>query len=197
MDLYKIVGPNGECLNGGSGDWPLPTATEPGEWRTVDGPIEACRNGLHVATAEQLSTWLRLDGRSVVYRVETDGELIDAGEKYVARSVRLLPRTNPVGSMPAMPDTSALRRKRDRAIRKAERTRTVAVPRKWQAYLSAIVGTTLPASHPAAQYANPAAAAAERAYQAAYSKAQHDYNAALDKVNAAHTAAMLRAVMPD
>ena len=73
--LYKIVGPNGECLNGGRGQWSLPDGDKPGEWWEVDGPIEACRNGLHLVTAAQLDRWYRYGSESVVYQVETDGEL--------------------------------------------------------------------------------------------------------------------------
>lgn len=98
--LYKVTGPAGECLNGGSGDWPLPGPATPGAWREIVGPVAACRNGLHLATAAQLSHWLPDRGLYRVWRAEVrDAEIVDAGEKYVAAAVRLLP-----------PDTRAERR---------------------------------------------------------------------------------------
>ena len=186
MDLYKIVGPNGECLNGGDGDWSLPVGDAPGDWRTVEGPLEACRNGLHVATAEQVPTWLNPE-RGVVYRVEVRADpdrpelpyLIDAGSKWVARSVRLLPRSKPA------PDIAALQRKRDRAMARARKALDVAVPERWRAYLTAVGFTKLPAAHPAAQYQN-ASVAAHAAWSRAHRKAQADYDAAV-----------MRGAMPD
>ena len=177
MDLYKIVGPNGECLNGGHGDWPLPTDTEPGEWRDVDGPLEACRVGLHLADADQLPHWLPSPSRPcIVYRVETRGEVIDAGEKWVAQSVRLLPRGR-------VPDFAKAERLRASRRKRAERLRTVAVPDVWRGYLRNV--STLPAGHPGARYLA-VLNAADAAYDAAMRKAETDY-----------TADIARGAMPD
>jgi hypothetical protein len=176
MDLYKIVGPNGECLNGGAGDWPLPIGDKPGEWRTVDGPLSACRNGLHLATAEQLPTWLpqgRYTQPCVVYAVETDGPLIDAGEKWIAGKVRLLPRSKP------MPDFVKLRAKRDRAALKADKARTVKVPDAWRTYLGAVGSSVkLPAGHPGKPYQD-ALTAADKAYREAIRAADVAYSRAI------------------
>lgn len=63
--------------------WP-----EPGEWVEVDGDLEACRNGLHVCRVDQLLDWLSDE----LWRVEVDeaAGLVDAGDKVVARRVRLV-----------------------------------------------------------------------------------------------------------
>lgn len=118
--FYKVTGPNGEAVWSGHGTWPLPTDTEPGEWWEVEGELEACRNGLHICTADQLVTWLRDGG--VIWRAEVEGEALDAGGKYVARKVRLLPGPIPCegvasyeGAGPDSPaDTRALERAKAR-----------------------------------------------------------------------------------
>ena len=83
--FYKITGPKGEAIHGGTGRWPLP---ETGKWRSVRGKLVACQRGLHVVTAEQLPPWAALD--AVVWEVETAGDVIDAGDKHVARKARLV-----------------------------------------------------------------------------------------------------------
>lgn len=219
--LYKIVGPNGECLNGGSGTWSLPChhATTPGgdgcsrpdhrragegwgapgDWWDVDGEVVACRNGLHLATRAQVPQWYRTGG--TVYRAETKGELIDHGDKFVARSVRLLPRDKPAPDIE--PLRMAVRRaadkvrraadKRDRAVRRAAKARTVKVPAAWRNYLLAVgSGVTLPAGHPGRPYQD-AVNAAERAYRAAVAAAYKPFDAAM----AAYDAAASEVVMPD
>jgi hypothetical protein len=86
--FYKVIMPDGSPTHGGSGLWPLPSADAPGAWREVTGDIVPCSNGLHVCTADQLAVWADVSG-AVVYRAETAGPPIDAGNKYVARKVRL------------------------------------------------------------------------------------------------------------
>ncbi len=183
MDLYKIVGPAGECRNGGSGDWSLPTATEPGEWREVTGDIVPCRNGLHLATATQVPQWY--SPGSVVYRVETDGPLVNAGDKWVAARVRLLPRKTS-GKRPDMArEAVRLSRAEAAARRKLERVKpTAAIPPQWRAYLLASYGSKLPPGHPAIAYGAMLAAderrrvAAEREYEATVAAARDRHNAA-------------------
>ena len=87
--LYKVVGPNGEPVNGGHDDWPLPGADAAGEWRAISGPLEACRNGLHLTSAADIKHWMT--SGALVYRAETTGPVYDAGQKFVAARVRLLP----------------------------------------------------------------------------------------------------------
>jgi hypothetical protein len=97
--LYKIVGLEGEPRNGGRGNWPLPHGQQPGEWREVEGTLQPCANGLHLTDADHITAWVMDGPICVVYRAEVDGELLDAGDKYVARRVRLLPRSKPVASL--------------------------------------------------------------------------------------------------
>lgn len=185
--LYKLVGPEGECLNGGSGHWPLPTATEPGDWREVTGPLEPCRNGLHLTDADHIGVWSWHDPRAILYRVETDGEVItEPGlQKYVARRVRLLPRRK---AAPAFDSTihDRAEARRDRAYRKAAEiaadakaalTRPPAL-----AYLDR-VGTKLPPGHPLAGQAAAVAeySAAVRAIDAACYAAQNAARARYDR----------------
>lgn len=92
MQLYKITTLEGACVNGGAGTWPLPTDTEPGKWWKVSGPLVPCQNGLHLASLSQLPHWLRWSTPdTVIFRAETEGKVIEAEGKYVARKVRLLP----------------------------------------------------------------------------------------------------------
>lgn len=168
--LYKIVGPAGEPLNGGSGTWPLPVDGKPGEWWDIDGPLEACRHGLHLTDADHLSQWLPGNRPAVVYQAETRGPVINAGEKYVAASVRLLPRSRP------MPDFDAAERKRKRAIARAGKLLDVAVPPVWRAYLLGV--GTLPAGHPGAVYQTRLRDARD-AHAAAVRKAEDTYRRAI------------------
>jgi len=174
VQLYKLVGPNGECINGGSGDWPLPTDTEPGAWRSVDGPLEACRNGLHLTDRDHIDAWAG-DSVAVAYAVETDGPVIDAGEKYVAQRVRLLPRKRPAPDMVAA--VARYRRARVAAQRIYERV----VPAG--SYLAVIGTARLPAGHPLRDV--PAADARTR------------YDAALDKARRTYERARKAALSPD
>ena len=80
--LYKVTGPKGEAFYGGTGHW------TPGRWRSVRGPLVPCEHGLHVITVAQLPQWLG----PAIWRVETDGELVDAGDKLVARRARITER---------------------------------------------------------------------------------------------------------
>ena len=86
--FYKVLGPRGEAVNGGHGQWPLPHGSRPGKWIEVTGPLRACQNGLHVCRLEQLVDWLG----STIWRVEIQGERIEQSDKIVARQGRLLSR---------------------------------------------------------------------------------------------------------
>ena len=84
MTLYKITGPEGQSIHGGTGKWPLP---ETGKWRSVRGSLAACERGLHLVDEAHLAQWVKLD--TVVWEAEHEGDLIDAGDKFVARKARL------------------------------------------------------------------------------------------------------------
>jgi hypothetical protein len=116
--LYKVTGPNGEPLHGGSGTWPLPTADGPGEWWDIPGEVQGCRSGLHLTDREHLMSWVPNAGDPIVWRAEVRGPLyrVGSGDKYVAGSVRLLPRKPRKG-----PDHATMRARRDRAVARARR----------------------------------------------------------------------------
>ena len=60
-----------------------------GAWVAVDGPLELCRNGIHVARGEgELLEWLHDE----VYEVEVRGESIEGDTKSCHESVRLVRR---------------------------------------------------------------------------------------------------------
>jgi hypothetical protein len=65
--------------------WPLPERG-PGEW--VHAEPDPCRSGVHACSAAQLPLWLG----PVLYEVELDGEVEDAGMKLVAARGRLTRR---------------------------------------------------------------------------------------------------------
>lgn len=54
--LFKILGPNGKAIHGGTGSWPLPKDGEPGEWMEVEGEPSCCRSGLHLVS-DPLRWW--------------------------------------------------------------------------------------------------------------------------------------------
>lgn len=79
--LYKVTGPDGESVHGGKGKWTL------GRWRTVKGALVPCENGLHLVDADHLAQWVALN--AIVWEAEVEGDLIDAGDKHVARKARV------------------------------------------------------------------------------------------------------------
>jgi len=86
--LYKIVDYEGRsCHNGGYLQWSLPVDGKPGEWHEVTGPLELCREGLHLTDAP--AHWFKPGCR--VFEVEAEGVEGDPDEnrKAVARRVRL------------------------------------------------------------------------------------------------------------
>ena len=88
---FKILGANRDAIHGGTGVWP-----EPGEWLSVDGPVEPCARGLHLCRTRDLTGWVR-EG-AWVWRAETSGVLVDAGDKVVVARARLV---EPVGVLSA------------------------------------------------------------------------------------------------
>jgi hypothetical protein len=94
--LYKTTFIDGRPSHGGTGDWPLPTKNEdgtwtPGAWREVEGDLNVCANGLHLTDVEHLNQW----ASDELYEAETEGPLLLASDKYVARRVRLVRKIDP------------------------------------------------------------------------------------------------------
>jgi hypothetical protein len=89
---YKVLDRNGRSCHGGDAEWSLPTQNDdgtwtPGEWMPeVEGELEPCRNGYHVATLEQLPNWLG----ERIFEVEVGDEIVHADDKSVVRTCRLI-----------------------------------------------------------------------------------------------------------
>jgi hypothetical protein len=93
--LYKVLR-SGKSFHGGSLKWSLPKGKEPGKWHEVEGPLERCRNGLHLTDDPlKLLPDEKEDPHIQVFAVETDGEVIDFDGEFVARRVRLLREVTP------------------------------------------------------------------------------------------------------
>ena len=82
MTIFKVLGPNGEAIHGGKGQWPLPEGDKPGAWLTVKGKLVLCTNGLHGVTAQQLLQWYRPNARLFV--MEGDESQCDCDATKVA-----------------------------------------------------------------------------------------------------------------
>ena len=91
MKTYKVLDGDKSC-NGGSYTWSLPTKNDdgtwmPGEWtEPVEGKLVACENGYHLARRQDLVHWLGPD----IYEAEYSWEAVEADDKIVVRSARLL-----------------------------------------------------------------------------------------------------------
>lgn len=90
--LYKIVGHQGEAINGGRGTWFLPKGKRPGKWMPdIKGKITPCKNGYHLCHKKDLVEWLT-NGR--IFEAEYRGELGKGGDKVVVRQARLIREMN-------------------------------------------------------------------------------------------------------
>ncbi len=93
---FKVLGANGECCNGGSGTWSLPTRNEdgtwvPGEWMPdIEGQFEPCANGYHLCELKDIFSWLN----ARIFEAEFDGEMVAGEDKIVVRHVRLVRELN-------------------------------------------------------------------------------------------------------
>ncbi len=90
--LYKLTAPDGRPVHGGTGLWPLPSDTEPGAWREVRGTLRPCDNGLHLFAAPALLRWAQVGGVIWLAEVDPRTQLLEDGDKWVARRVRLVRR---------------------------------------------------------------------------------------------------------
>jgi hypothetical protein len=61
--------------------WP-----EPGIWVRDDGPLDACRSGIHACAVEHLPFWLDLE----LWTVELEGEVLTRGNQLIGAGGRLL-----------------------------------------------------------------------------------------------------------
>ena len=87
--FYKVLH-DGNACHGGTFAYPLPKGGRKGKWTPRITDLKVCQNGFHVCTAEQLPAWLY--GGNQVWEVEVRGATIEASDKLVAESVRLVRR---------------------------------------------------------------------------------------------------------
>ena len=90
--LFKVLSADGRSCHGGNLQWPLPTQNPDGTWTpgaavAVEGTLVPCYNGIHLATPRQVvEHWLG----ERVWVAQWGTEIVDAGDKYVVRTARLL-----------------------------------------------------------------------------------------------------------
>ena len=85
--LYKVLGANGEAINGGTGKWFLPHGNRPGKWMPkIVGDLVPCENGYHLCREKDLVLWLG----PTIYGAEYRGDRVDADDKIVVREARIL-----------------------------------------------------------------------------------------------------------
>ena len=88
--LYKILDFHGQARYG-VGAWHLPVGKRPGKWMPkIEGELEPCRNGYHLARQRDLLDWLGPE----IFEAEYRGEIIEADNKVVVREARLLRRVS-------------------------------------------------------------------------------------------------------
>lgn len=84
MTSYKVLGDSQYSYYGGDGKWVK------NRWRTVEGPLVPCENGIHYCRRDQLVEWL---GPTIwVFEDGSPDETIDHGDKMVTRKGRVIER---------------------------------------------------------------------------------------------------------
>ena len=67
--------------------WPRPPRPgTPGAWLDVAGPVQPCRQGVHVCGKDQLAYWLHEE----LWRVEVSGPAVDGADCVVVPRARLI-----------------------------------------------------------------------------------------------------------
>ena len=90
MVLYKVTDEDGRPCHGGAGPWALPDGEAPGAWMPVIADIVPCERGYHLCRGGDLIAWL---GPAVwEAEVAPGAEVVDAGDKIVVSSARLVRR---------------------------------------------------------------------------------------------------------
>jgi hypothetical protein len=77
---YKVLDADQRSMHGGTGKWTV------GRWRSVRGDLVPCERGLHLCRPQDLLYWIG----PVIWEVEVEGEVIEAGDKVVARKARIV-----------------------------------------------------------------------------------------------------------
>ncbi len=97
--LYKVTTPDGSPLHGGSGRWSLPHGKRPGAWRSVEGSLVMCQNGLHIVTKDQLPRWMPEHMPFTVWEVEVHAKAVRQSD-YDKSAVSRARLVRPVVSIP-------------------------------------------------------------------------------------------------
>ena len=88
---YKITGPKGEPLHGGSGNWSLPVGKRPGKWMPKVAGVKACKSGYHLVKAAGIVDWLPYAGRiGLLWEAEGRGKKDAEGPKTAFAQARLI-----------------------------------------------------------------------------------------------------------
>ena len=88
MNLFKILGDDCKPCHGGTGEWPLPVDSQPGEWLEVDGDIQVCSRGLHLVSDPLI--WWQRKSRLFVAEADPVGASFDSTIKAAFGRARLL-----------------------------------------------------------------------------------------------------------
>lgn len=91
MITYKFTRADGTPSHGGHGKWSLPRGKRPGAWRTVEGEIRPCVNGLHLCRPQDLLSW----PAEALWEAEYGGEPVVTPDKIVVGKARLVRRVTP------------------------------------------------------------------------------------------------------
>lgn len=70
--------------------WPQPASGRPGAWLEADGPVVACRSGIHACLTDHLAYWLHEE----LWRVELEGESVPGLDCLIARRGRLVEKVD-------------------------------------------------------------------------------------------------------
>lgn len=54
---YKVVGPKGQAISGGSGVWKMPKGDKPGDWMPKVDYVHACHSGYHLIPKHGIRSW--------------------------------------------------------------------------------------------------------------------------------------------
>jgi hypothetical protein len=88
---YKITGPKGKPLHGGSGNWALPVGNRPGKWMPKVENVEACNAGYHLVEAVGIVEWLpRAPKTGLLWEAEGRGDSDKDDTKTVFAQARLI-----------------------------------------------------------------------------------------------------------
>ena len=105
--------------------WPAPLASAPHDapWlQAADGPLVACRNGLHACMVEQLAYWISDE----LWEVELGDEWIETRHSVIARRARLVRRIEAWEGAAALEFTEACRERARTQAAQASQLSTLA-----------------------------------------------------------------------